>query len=54
MNRIKWLVLALGVLMAGTALLQHFTGWQPFGIASVLTGPVLIYISLRYSRCLEA
>jgi hypothetical protein len=54
MNGIKWLVVSLTRLMAGTALLQHFTRWQPFGIASVLTGPMLVYISLRYSRCLEA
>jgi hypothetical protein len=54
MNGIKWLVVSLTILMAGTAILQHFTGWQPFGIAGVLMGPVLVYISLRYSRCLEA
>jgi hypothetical protein len=54
MNRIKWLAFSLSVFMATTALLLHFTHWEPFGIASVLTGPVLIYISLRYSRCLEA
>jgi hypothetical protein len=54
MNHIKRLFLSLTVLMAAAALLQQFTGWQPFGIASVLTAPALVYISLRYSRRLEA
>jgi putative effector of murein hydrolase len=53
MNRIKWLTFSLATFMAATALLLHFTHWEPFGIASILTGPVLIYLSLRYSRYLE-
>lgn len=53
MNRIKWLVLSLVTFMAAMMHLQDFTGWHPFGIAAVLTIPVVIYISLRYSHYLE-
>jgi hypothetical protein len=47
MNRVKWIALSLVIFVAATALLDHFTHWEWFGVASVLTAPVLVYISLR-------
>jgi hypothetical protein len=54
MNRVKWIAFSLTVFMAVTAILGHFTGWEWLGIASVLSAPVAVYISLRYSQQLQA